>query len=64
MCLDGRLLLGEIATTESQKQNIQAVLGVLEQSAQADQSTPALTAFHLIVSAMDGKKAVLFAFIT
>lgn len=64
MCLDQRLLLGEAATTKSQKQHIQAILGVLEQSVLADQSTPALAAFHLIVSAMDGKKAVLFAFIT
>lgn len=64
MCMDGKPSLGDVARTESQKQNIQAILGLLEQSVQADQSTPALTAFHLIVSAMDGKKAVLCAFIT
>ncbi|XP_051262766.1 gasdermin Eb [Dicentrarchus labrax] len=44
--------------TESPKQNIQAILDLLPQSGQvestqAGQSTPVLTALHLIVSAMD-----------
>lgn len=64
MCLDRRPSLGDVTTTDSQKQNIQAILGLLEQSDQADQSTPALTALHLIASAMDGINAVLCAFIT
>lgn len=70
MCLDKRPDLGSVTTTESQKQNIQAILDLLEQSgqmesAQADQSTSVLTALHLIASAIDGEKTVLCAaFIT
>lgn len=70
MCQDKRPALGDVATTESQKQNIQAILDLLEQSgqvesAQAGQSTSVLTALHLVVSAVDGEKAVLCeAFIT
>ncbi|XP_044063397.1 gasdermin Eb [Siniperca chuatsi] len=58
MCLDKPPALGDVTTTDSQKQNIQAILDLLEQSgqvesAQAGQSTPVLTALHLIISAMD-----------
>ncbi|XP_075965423.1 gasdermin Eb [Anarhichas minor] len=52
MCLDKRPALDEVTTTESQKQNIQAILDLLEQSGQVD-STALLSAFHLIISAMD-----------
>ncbi|XP_073342240.1 gasdermin Eb [Pagrus major] len=58
MCLGKTPALGDVATTGSQKQNIQAILDLLEQSgqaesAQAGQSTSVLTALHLITSAMD-----------
>lgn len=58
MCLGKRPALGDATTTEPQKQNIQAILDVLEQSgqvesAQTEQSTSVLTALHLIASAMD-----------
>ncbi|XP_070768101.1 gasdermin Eb [Enoplosus armatus] len=58
MCLDKRPALGDVSTTDSQKQNFQAILDLLEQSgqvesAQAGQSTSVLTALHLITSAMD-----------
>ncbi|XP_068592318.1 gasdermin Eb [Cebidichthys violaceus] len=52
MCFDKRPALDEVTTTESQKQNIQAIVDLLEQSGQVD-STPVLSAFHLIISAMD-----------
>ncbi|XP_010740226.3 gasdermin Eb [Larimichthys crocea] len=42
--------LGNVTTTESQKQNIQAILDLLEQSGQVES---VLIALHLIVSAMD-----------
>lgn len=54
--------LGNVTTTESQKQNIQAILDLLEQSGQVES---VLIALHLIVSAMDGEKTALCAaFIT
>ncbi|KAK2910321.1 gasdermin Eb [Channa argus] len=58
MCVDKRLALGDVAMTASQKENIQAILDLLEQSgqvesAQAGQSTSVLTALHLISSAID-----------
>lgn len=58
MCLGKRPALGDVATTDSQKQNIQAILDLLEQSGQVEsaqpgQPTPVLTALHLITSAMD-----------
>ncbi|XP_029307874.1 gasdermin Eb [Cottoperca gobio] len=52
MCLDKRPALGDVTATESQKQNIQAILDLLEQSGQAE-STPVLTALHLVTSALD-----------
>lgn len=58
MCLDKRLALGDVTTTEPQKQNIRAILDLLEQSGQVE-STPVLTALNLVTSAMDGEKAVL-----
>lgn len=70
MLLGKRPALGDVTTTHSQKQNIQAILDLLElsgqaESAQADQSTEVLIALHLITSALDGEKAVLYAaFIT
>lgn len=59
MCLDETPVLPDVTTTESQKQNIQAVLGLVEQSPQTDQSTSVLTALHLISSALDGEKKKL-----
>lgn len=61
MCLDKTLALGDVTMTESQKQNIQAILDLLEESGQVEsvqvgQSTSVLTALHLISSAMDGEK--------
>eukprot|EP00064_Thunnus_orientalis_P001758 superscaffoldBa00000121_g1761 len=56
MCLDKSPTLGDVMMTESQKQNIQAILGLLEQkvdSAQTKQSTSVLSALHLITSALD-----------
>ncbi|XP_035528193.1 gasdermin Eb [Morone saxatilis] len=58
MCLGQIPPPDDVTTTESQKQNIQAILDLLQQSGQveltqAGQSTPVLTAIHLIVSAMD-----------
>lgn len=69
MCLDKSPILGDVMTTESQKQNIQAILGLLEQSgevesAQTEQSTSVLCALHLITSALDGENALLCAAIT
>lgn len=66
MCLDKSPTLGDVTMTESQKQNIQAILGLLEQSgkvesAQTEQSTPVLSALHLISSALDGEKTLLYA---
>lgn len=62
MCLEKRPALGDATMTESQKQNIQAILDLLEQSgqvesAQTGQSASVFTALHLITSAMDGEKA-------
>ncbi|XP_070691602.1 gasdermin Eb [Pempheris klunzingeri] len=56
MCLDKRPDLQDVSTTESQKQNIQAILDLLEQSGQvgsAQAATSVLTALHLLTSAMD-----------
>lgn len=56
MCLDKSPTLGDVMMTESQKQNIQAILGLLEQkvdSAQTKHSTSVLSALHLITSALD-----------
>lgn len=58
MLLGKRPALGDVTTTHSQKQNIQAILDLLElsgqaESAQADQSTEVLIALHLITSALD-----------
>ena len=70
MCLDKSPTLGDVMMTESQKQNVQAILGLLEQSgevdsAQTERSTSVLSAFHLITSALDGENALLCAaFIT
>ncbi|TDH11943.1 hypothetical protein EPR50_G00065660 [Perca flavescens] len=50
MCLDKRPALGDV--TEPQKQNIQPILDLLEQSGQVE-STPVLTALNLVTSAMD-----------
>lgn len=62
MCLDKKPALGDATTTECQKQNIQAILDLLEQSGQVEsartgQSASVLTALHLITSAMDGERA-------
>ncbi|XP_037532929.1 gasdermin Eb [Nematolebias whitei] len=47
--------LGDIGLTESQQQKIQETLSLLEHSGQAEsiQTTPFLTALHLIISALD-----------
>jgi len=61
MYVDKKPGLDIAGLTDSQRQNIQAVLVLLEQSgqtepAQAAQSKSILTAFHLIVSALDGEE--------
>ncbi|CAK6960544.1 gasdermin Eb [Scomber scombrus] len=58
MCLEKSPNVGDVTMTESQKQNIQAILGLLEQSvkvgsARTEQSTSVLSALHLITSALD-----------
>ncbi|XP_028983881.1 gasdermin Eb [Betta splendens] len=58
LVLNKRLDLGEVPMTKSQRQNIEAILDLLEQtgqmeSVQVGQSTSVLTALHLISSAMD-----------
>ncbi|XP_053183146.1 gasdermin Eb [Scomber japonicus] len=58
MCLEKSPNVGDVTMTESQKQNIQAILGLLEQSdnvesARTAQSTSVLSALHLITSALD-----------
>ncbi|XP_034553014.1 gasdermin-E-like isoform X2 [Notolabrus celidotus] len=58
MCHDEKPDLDKGSATDSQKQNIQAILDLLEKSegaksAQGNQSTSALTALHLVVSAID-----------
>ncbi|XP_034729647.1 gasdermin Eb isoform X2 [Etheostoma cragini] len=58
MCLDKKPALGDVTTTEPQKQNIRAILDLLEQSGQVE-STPVLTALNLVTSALDGEKTVL-----
>lgn len=58
VCLDENTSLREVSASECQKQNVHLILELLEQSGQADQLAPALTALNLIVSAMDGKKTL------
>lgn len=58
MRLDKIPSLSDVTATDSQKQNIQAILDLLEESGQ-EKSKPLLTALHLIISAMDGERAVL-----
>uniref|UniRef100_A0A3Q1G229 Gasdermin E n=1 Tax=Acanthochromis polyacanthus TaxID=80966 RepID=A0A3Q1G229_9TELE len=55
MRLGKKLNLSDVTATESQQQNIQVILDVLEQCDQvgSGQSTPTLTALHLITSALD-----------
>ncbi|XP_008289283.1 gasdermin Eb [Stegastes partitus] len=55
MCLNKKPNLSDVATTESQRQNIQVILDLLEQCGQegSAQSTSVLTALHLITSALD-----------
>lgn len=53
-CQDERSGLGDFATTDSQKHNIQAILDLLEPSGQVGSAqAPVLTALHLTVSALD-----------
>ena len=66
MCLSKTPALGDVTTTGSLKQNIQAILDLLQQSgqvksAQAGRSTSLLMALHLITSAMDGEETVFCA---
>lgn len=58
VCLDESTSLRDVSASESQEQNVHSILELLEQSGQADQLAPALTALNLIVSAMDGKKTL------
>lgn len=62
MCLNKSPSLAELTTTDSQKENIQAILGLLEQSAQEHKDTAALKALHLVAGAIDGEEAVLCVF--
>lgn len=53
MCQDVKPSLAEFATTDSQKQNIQAILDLLEPSGQLESDqAPVLTALNLTVSAL------------
>ncbi|TNN78443.1 Non-syndromic hearing impairment protein 5 [Liparis tanakae] len=52
MCFGQKPAVSDATATESQKQNIRAILDLLEQSGQAA-SKPVLSAFHLVTSAMD-----------
>lgn len=63
MCLNKSPSPAELATTDSQEENIQAILGLLEQSEQGDHDTAALKALHLVVGAVNGEEAVLCAFL-
>ncbi len=59
MCLNEKPALGDFTTTDSQKHNIQAILNLVEASDQVGSAqAQVLTALHLIVSALDGEKAV------
>lgn len=65
MCLEKSPNVGDVTMTESQKQNIQAILGLLEQSgnvesARTEQSTSVLSALHLITTALDGENALVY----
>lgn len=55
MCLDETPVQPDVTMTESQKQNIQEILGLVE-LAQTDRSTSVLTALYLVSSALDGEK--------
>ncbi|KAL6109119.1 gsdme [Pungitius sinensis] len=52
MCIDKTPAAEDATTPESQKQSFRAILDLLEQRGQVD-SRPAVSAFHLITSAMD-----------
>lgn len=58
LCQLDQMFLGDVGLTESQQQKIQEILNLLEHSGQAEsiQTKPFLTALHLIISALDGKK--------
>lgn len=59
MCMDKGSALGDFKTTACQKQNIQAILDLLEQSSQEEpsRSTSLLKVLHLLISALDGEKS-------
>lgn len=63
MCQNRKPSLAEAATTDAQRENIQAIVGLLEESSQAEEATSALKALHLLAGAMDGEQALLAAFI-
>lgn len=58
VCLDESASLSDVPASESQKQNVQLILELLEQSGQVHERAPTLTALNLMVSAMDGKKTL------
>lgn len=63
MCMDKGSASVDFKTTVSQKQNVQAILDLLEQSSQEEpteksRSTSLHTALHLLISALDGEKSV------
>lgn len=60
MCVDETPVVEDDTTTDSPNQSVRAILDLLEQSGQVD-SRRALSAFHLITSAMDGGKARLYS---
>lgn len=53
MCQNRKPSLAEAATTDAQRENIQAIVGLLEESSQAEEATSALKALHLLAGAMD-----------
>ena len=63
VCQDEKPALGDITATEAQKQNIQAILELLEQA--GEESPQVLPALYLVTCAIGGEKVVLcVAFIT
>lgn len=58
MCLGKKAGLGDVGLTEPEQQKIKKMLNLLEHSGQPEsiQTKPFVTALHLIISALDGKK--------
>lgn len=57
MSLDRKPSLTEAATTDVQKENIQAILALVEQSSEGDEAKSSVKAHHLLAGALDGEEA-------